>query len=261
MDATKAVAAGSAEGSVCALISDWDQKRYPSSRDLVAFETRPAWSDPRAGSGSRSTPALAVAGRTRDAWNQPQTYTVEVEKAFFIDGFECTSQCDGDVGNPLRMRVPVKVTDFAAASAPSISTVAISRTGKSATPPAAPDYQPSCDRVLTLEDAGFAAQPPDREYAVTIPATLKAADGQTLGYTLAGHRRQLAHARVHEFRRRTWRVGEEGGAELPFYARNLLAFTQWPAPLTRRIDAAAAFGDARASVARLPAMASTGGLA
>src|SRR5215203_3286849 len=44
-----------------------------------------------------------------------QHFTIEVERAFFIDGFKCGSQCDPDAANPVQMRAEVKVTEFAKA--------------------------------------------------------------------------------------------------------------------------------------------------
>ena len=44
-----------------------------------------------------------------------QQFTIEVEKAFFIDGFRCSTECDPDGWNPVRMRSEVKVAEFAKA--------------------------------------------------------------------------------------------------------------------------------------------------
>ena len=118
---------------------------------------------------------------------QPQNFTIEAERAFFIDGFRCTAECDADGWNPLRMRSEVKVADFAAALARvrhHRRGAACSKDGEAARPRR--DYELDASAALTLEDAGFAAQPPARNYAVTRAPISKSADGQTLGYTWAG---------------------------------------------------------------------------
>ena len=87
---------------------------------------------------------------------------------------------------------------------------------------------------LSLEDAGFQAQPPATTFLATLPADLKAADGQTLGYTWAGlvenwHQRAFtSFGDGHG----VWEKG--GGTLLPFYARNFPAVTQWAAPVSIR---------------------------
>ena len=35
-----------------------------------------------------------------------QTYTVEAEPAFFVEGFQCRVECSGDGYNPLRLTTP-----------------------------------------------------------------------------------------------------------------------------------------------------------
>ena len=45
----------------------------------------------------------------------PQSYTIHAEQAFFIDGFDCHVECDGDGRNPVVLRAPVRASDFAAA--------------------------------------------------------------------------------------------------------------------------------------------------
>ncbi len=83
------------------------------------------------------------------------------------------------------MRTRVEVATFGKAMR--VSSV----TGSGTTDVARPAQQPSTGRMrddgawLTLEDAGFNAQPPASRYAVTLDAALTSVDGQTLGYTWA----------------------------------------------------------------------------
>jgi uncharacterized protein YfaS (alpha-2-macroglobulin family) len=155
---------------------------------------------------------------------------VEAEPAFFVNGFWCTSECDADVRNPIRMRGPVRVADFTRAiSAADITSgdTAVSKTAKPRRQEDALDY----GWGLMLEDAGFEPQPPDRRYAVTLAPEMKSADGQTLGYRWVGivdnwHMRAFTSFGDGEG---VWE--KSGGAQLPFYARNMADVTQWAQPV------------------------------
>jgi hypothetical protein len=182
--ATRAVASATAPVAV-RLTTEWDKKRFPVASNMVVLETtsevRPeSWVrlqiDPQVPSPvGPATPAAE------------QHFTIEVEKAFFVNGFKCTSQCDPDAANPVEMRAEVKVTDFAkAVKALDLSATPARAVTKPATPPQRPDYEPDASSELTLEDAGFNAQPPSRTYAVTVDPSLTSADGQTLGYSWSG---------------------------------------------------------------------------
>jgi hypothetical protein len=228
VEATRRVAAGGPAVGF-RLTDDWDRERFPRAADLVALEaTAPvnpeSWVRLVLDGGLPSPAGPSTPG-------QPQSYTIRVEPAFFIDEFYCTSACDGDATNPLQMRVPVRVADFAAALRAIDITAGEQPVNKPPTPRARPDWQPDASPWLTLEDAGFAAQPPDRRYVVTAPATLRSADGQTLGYPWLGivdnwHMRAFtSFGDGHG----VWE--RDGGPQLPFYARNLRDVTQWASPL------------------------------
>ena len=228
VDATRRVAAGGGT-VVLRLTNDWDLKRFPRSPDLVAFETttvvRPeSWVKLVLDTALPSPVGPATPRET-------QTYTIEAENAFFIDDFRCTLECDADRWNPLRVRTPVKVAAFAAALRATDITSGEQPVRKPAAPRPRPAYEPDASDYLTLEDAGFAAQPPDRRYVVTAPATLEAADGQTLGYPWLGivdnwHMRALtSFGDGHG----VWE--KDGGPQLPFYARNLRDVRQWASAL------------------------------
>ena len=162
--------------------------------------------------GSGRRPDLANPGK-------PQTFTIHAERAFFIDGFRCRAECDPDRWNPVQMRRGVKVADFAAAAIVTDVTAAPTEVRKAAQPPKRDEARDASNRI-TLEDAGFAAQPPVRTYAVMVRADLRSSDGQTLGYPWAGvvenwHQRAFtSFGDGHG----VWEKG--GGATLPFYARN-----------------------------------------
>src|SRR5262245_43416207 len=89
------------------LTTDWDKKQFPPSPDLVAFEATTkvvpeSWVKLLVDGGVRSPAGSATPGK-------PQTFTVQVEPAFFIDGFNCRTQCEPDRRNPIKMRTGVKV--------------------------------------------------------------------------------------------------------------------------------------------------------
>jgi uncharacterized protein YfaS (alpha-2-macroglobulin family) len=226
VEATRRVAAGGTPVGL-RLTADWDRERFPASPDLVAFETttpvRPeSWVKLVLDAGLPSPSGPATPG-------QAQTFTVKAEPAFFVDDFFCTAACDADVANPLRMRAAVRAADFAAALTVSDITSGSQPVPKATSPRDRPEWAPDADEYLTLEDAGFDAQPPDRRYAVSAPATLVASDGQTLGYPWLGivdnwHMRAFtSFGDGHG----VWE--KDGGSQLPFYARNLQDVTEWAA--------------------------------
>ncbi len=206
---------------------DWDKKAYPPSRDLAVFETTTrvepeSWVRLLLDAGLRSPSGPATPGKA-------QEFTVQAEPAFFIDGFRCRTECEPDRWNPIRLRVPVKVADFGAAvSATDITAAATAGAVRRRAMPATQGDDPrDSSSDITLEDAGFDAQPPVRKYAVTARADLRASDGQVLGYPWVGivdnwHQRAFtSFGDGHG----VWE--KDGGVVLPFYARNFRDIRQW----------------------------------
>ncbi len=209
--------------------SDWDKKRYPAAPELVAFETvtpvQPeSWVRIAVDPDVPSPDGAATPGRV-------QTYTIEAERAFFVDGFRCRTACNPDAWNPIQLRSEVDVKAFAAAlSITDVTTTPGQPVSRSTTPSSKPR---DLDRgeQLTVEDAGFAAQPPVRTYAVQARADLKSADGQTLGYTWLGTVDTWHRPAFTSFGDGHGVWEKDGGAVLPFYARNFRDVKQWIAPL------------------------------
>jgi uncharacterized protein YfaS (alpha-2-macroglobulin family) len=219
-----------------ALTTDWDRERFPPAPDLVALETTSrvppeSWVrlvvDPNVPSpAGAATPGVA------------QEFTVQVEPAFFVEGFRCRTGCDPDRANPLTMRNPVRVTDFARA----LGAADVTDPGRRVpvTPPNAPrekdEFGEARDvsSALTIEDAGFDAHPPARIYEVTIAPELRAADGQALGYPWMGTVENWHRQAFTSFGDGHGVWEESGGALLPFYARNFRSVTQWVARLDPR---------------------------
>ena len=228
--AAKVKAASDAAQSIApvslVLARTWDTKTYKPSPDLVVLQA--ATPVP-----PESWVALEVDGRVPSRAGsavslKPQDYTVQVERAFFADGFNCTAACDPDSHNGIRFRVAVKADAFAKAlRAVDVTPGRAERTMTKSAPKTRESWEGDESTSLTVEDAGFFAQPPASTWAATLPATLTATDGQTLGYTWADlvenwHQRAFtSFGDGHG----VWETG--GGTALPFYARNFRNVKQW----------------------------------
>jgi uncharacterized protein YfaS (alpha-2-macroglobulin family) len=227
--ATRAIAESTAPISI-RLTNDWDKKKFPPAATLVALETT---SDVPPESWVRlllDDKVPSPAGGATPATEQH--FTIEGEKAFFIDGFRCSIECDPDGWNPVRMRSDVKVAEFAkAVKAQDLTAKPVRDVAKATTPRARPDYERDEGEELTLEDAGFNAQPPNRTYAVTIDASLTSSDGQTLGYSWSATTANWHQRAFTSFGDGHGVWESSGGAILPFYVRNFRNVTQWAAPL------------------------------
>jgi uncharacterized protein YfaS (alpha-2-macroglobulin family) len=210
--------------------SDWNQTEFKPAPQLLAFEVTTdvdpeAWLQLTLAGTVRSPAGPATPGTA-------QTYTVETERAFFIDGFYCTTGCDPDSRNALRFRTRVNVEDFAKA----ITVVdggngnPVARPAPVAKPRDADEYYEE-ENALTLEDAGYQPQPPDRRYIVTVRDDLKSADGQTLGYTWVGSVDNWHYPAFTSFGDGQGVWEKDGGPLLPFYARNFQDVTQWVVPV------------------------------
>ena len=209
--ATRAVTQASAPVGV-RLATDWDRKRFPPVPSQVVLETttevppeswvRIAFDEQLPSPAGTATPSSV------------QSYTIQVENAFFVAGFRCTAECDPDAWNPIRLRSDVTATDFAAGVKATewVSATTARTVTKPSSPAARRENERDQGNELTLEDAGFAAQPPSRTYAVTVDATLQISRRPDAGLHLERHGDELAPARVHQLRRRPRRLGERAAA-------------------------------------------------
>ena len=223
--ATRAIVSSSAPVRL-KLTSDWDRKRFPPSSDLVAFETVttvPPQSWVRLTVDGK-VPSLAGPA-TRDALDE---FTVQAEPALFIHGFACTEQCLPEYSNPLHLFSRVKTDAFAAAvTATDITNPAAPARVEKTAKPRDRQYDWDDSSRLSLDDAGFAAQPPARTYQVAVSSSLQSRDGQTLGYTWVGRVENWHREAFTSFGDGHGVWEKDGGAQLPFYARNFRAVTQW----------------------------------
>ena len=212
------------------LAKEWDRKRYPAARDMVALRiTTPvppeSWIKIETDGQVPSVAGLATSGRLQD-------FTIQLEPLFFVRGVSCIEFCDPDHGNHVEFSVPVKAAAFATAlRATDVTDARREQRLTKSTPRQRETWEQDESHELGLEDAGFPAQPPASTLLLSLPADLKASDGQTLGYTWAGlvenwHQRAFtSFGDGHG----VWETG--GGATLPFYARNFTDVRQWVAPV------------------------------
>jgi hypothetical protein len=227
VSATRQVARSNAPVEI-RLTDDWDRKRYPAAPDLVVFEARRIQPESHVNLTLASSVRSPAGPATPEA---PQEYVLQAERAFFVDGFWCTRECDGDRRNPIVVRGGVRPQEFATAVSVLDVTKAPERPVQKSGTPRQRDFDLDWSQHLTLEDAGFTAQPPDSRYMVTIAPTLKSVDGQTLGYTWMGAAENWHMRAFTSFGDGHGVWEKEGGALLPFYARNISEVTQWAAPI------------------------------
>jgi uncharacterized protein YfaS (alpha-2-macroglobulin family) len=229
-----ALNAASAEGIVLAFIAeDWDKKHFPPGSDLVVFETRPgvppdSWVDVLLDDKLAPGPEHKAAGAR-------QTYTIQLEPAFFVTGFVCSSGCDPEGYNPLRLRIRHGVTAEALATALTVTDItdpareiAVAR-GKSRTEE---ESERDASNSYSLDELGYSIQPA-HTYLVRVDSSLVSVDGQQLGFTWIGtiefwHKRAfLGFGSGHG----VWETS--GGPLLPFNVRNFKSANEWLAPIGR----------------------------
>ena len=204
--------------------STWDTERFPKSDRLVVLQTRTA---PPPEAWLAVTIAPTVRGRGGSAQPpQAQVFTIELEPAFFVNGFDCHSQCDPTLKNPILLRSAAHVAAVSSAMAVQDITSAPARAVARATTPNAADAA-DVSRGVSIEDAGYPSQPPARTYAVTLAPTLRSADGQVLGYQWLGVAENWHAPAFTSFGDGHGVWEKSGGAVLPFSARNIQRITQW----------------------------------
>jgi alpha-2-macroglobulin len=218
---------------------DWDRKAYPPADDLLAFETTVA---PPPESWLRVTLDASVQGRQGTAIpSKAQERTVQLERAFFVDGFRCRRACDPDDANALALRGRVTVPSLRkrlraadvtdpAHPAPLVPSAPRAAAVEEEEPDT--DAEDAYDRAssVSLEDVGLTLKP-GRSYAVSLDAATTAADGQALGYEWTGTVENWHQRAFTSFGAGHGVWESSGGPLLPFYARNLVTVSQWLAPL------------------------------
>ena len=168
------------------LATEWDKKKFPAAATLVVFETTSAvppesWvrlqlDDRLPSQAGGATPA------------GPQHFTIEVEKAFFIDGFKCETQCDPDAANGVRDAVGGQGRRLREGGQGARPVVDPGPPGGQAGDAAASARTTNLTSA-TRRRSRTPASTPSRRRALTpsqSTPSLTAVDGQTLGYAWSG---------------------------------------------------------------------------
>lgn len=210
------------------LTNDWDRVRFPPSDALVVVETT---TPPAPGGWLQVTidnrvPAAEGPERPPAA----QQSSVVLDPVFFARAFECRAQCDPSGYNSLEFSTNVNVADFARALVvKDITDPAHEQAVKASSPVKATGLDDN--EAQSIEDAGFDRQPPAHTFAYRLDPSLRATDGQTLGYPWVGIVENWHERAFTSFGdgHGVWET--DGGTQLPFYARNFRDITQWLSPL------------------------------
>lgn len=224
------------------LAQEWDKKAFPPSGDLVVLQTKTvpptdAWIKILVKETIPSAAGPATPGKV-------DSKTVRLEPTFFVTGFHCKSECDPDGYNPLNLTGSVRPSDLKA----SFRAWDVTETGKetllkpvegSADTPEETeyfggdgDYGYSSGRrsEVNADEMGYNFLA-GRSYLCRVDRTLKAFDGQTLGYTWMGRMENGLGPAFVSFDGGHGVWESTGGTLLPFHAKNLLDVVQWVQPL------------------------------
>jgi len=230
-------AATEAEGPVFAfLATDWNHKRFAPAPDLVVFETRP-------GVPADSWIQVIVDGELPGKQGAQrrgarQTYTVKTAPAFFVTGFRCTDKCDPEGYNPIDLTATADITEIRKAISvqdvtdPTHETALRQSAAKKKTTDGEEEEGFVEGQAVSLEDAGYAPQPPATTYIASLSSSLHSTDGQLLGYNWSGLVVNWHKSAFTSFGDGHGVWESSGGGLLPFYARNLRNVTQWAAPIS-----------------------------
>jgi hypothetical protein len=209
------------------LADDWKKGKYPDSSNLVVIETRPgvlpdSWIRLRLDERLPSPQGPAVPGKTQD-------YIIRLEPTFFVNGFDCHTACEPQTWNPVRFNS--KVHRKSAALAMSVFDVSQPEEEKPVdggkTSKRQQWWYSDFTNWITIEEAGFGAQPPATDYRVELSSDVTAENGQKLGYRWVGFVQNWHDCALISFGDGHGVWESDGGSVLPFHARNLRNVRQW----------------------------------
>jgi alpha-2-macroglobulin len=225
----KALAAAASDGEpvLSFIATEWNKERFKPGKDLVVLETKPGippdtW--------IRILIDDKLAPSARQVRGREQTFTLELEPTFFVNGTDCVAACDPEQRNAINFRTGGGVKFAEVQKAVSVADV---------TDPAKPvalkpkktdssyDY-PSWG--YGLDELGYTIQP-GHKYAIRVDSALKAFDGQQLGYVWTGNVEYWHRSAFVSFGSGHGVWESTGGPILPFHARNFRSVKQWLAPL------------------------------
>ena len=226
----KALAAAASDGEpiLAFIATDWNKERFVPGNDLVVLETKP---------GIPPDTAIQIliddklAQSPRQVRGREQAFTIELEPTFFVNAMDCIGGCDPEQRNAINFRTGTGVMFADVRKAVSVSDI---------TDPAKPvalkpkevnaDYDyPSWG--YGLDELGYTIQP-GHTYAIRVDASLKAFDGQQLGYVWTGNVAYWHRSAFVSFGAGHGVWEADGGSVLPFHVRNFRSVRQWLAPLS-----------------------------
>jgi uncharacterized protein YfaS (alpha-2-macroglobulin family) len=223
-------AANSTERVVVSSTATWDVKRLGAAApNLVVLQTTTV--PPPESHVRLEVPAGMRGAQGNVGTPRAQSYTMELERAFFVVNPDCLAECDPDGWNPLQLRRDALTANVRKSfSVHDITTATARPVARKAGAPAPAEGDSGTH--FTLEDLGFDSQKPASTYALRLDPTLQAMDGQTLGYPWVGVVTNW-HARAFTSFGDGHGVWEStGGTVLPFYARNFTTVRQWVAKVS-----------------------------
>jgi len=217
-------AASDGQAVMSFLAVDWNKKRWPPKNDLVVVETKPnvpldAWLQ------IFLDDKLAKSGRASSG--KPQTFTLQLDPAFFVEKIECTAECNPDSYNPISFRTNAGLQFERVQAATSV----VDESGR-ALPREKREIAEwrQIDHDYSLDELGYSLQPA-HTYTVRIDPSLEAEDGQKLGYVFTATIENWHKTAFISFGDGHGVWESSGGPVLPFHARNFLDVQQWLMPL------------------------------
>jgi uncharacterized protein YfaS (alpha-2-macroglobulin family) len=242
--ALAAMAANSSDPVAFVLAADWDKERFKPGDDLVVVETSVApppqsailaeIDDKVPGAQGRETPAT------------PQSYQFYMEPAFFVNGLYCTSPCSVEYYNSLIFRTAVSSKDVVGRlsawdttdpSKESALTLSMEKAKAAQEEETDEDWvdEEHPDRItsrLSLDTLGLELKPA-RTYVFKVDSSLMSTDGQALGYNWYGQVEYWHNTAFISFGTGHGVWEASGGAQLPFYSRNVTDVKEWFYPLPK----------------------------
>jgi len=232
-DAKKAKAFAAAKSSGQSVLSflatDWNKERFAPAKDLVVLETKPGIA-PDTNIEVLLDEKLATSA-SNVASGRAQSFVIELEPTLFVTGMDCYQECDPESRNAINFRsgggvMFAEVRD--AVTLTDITNPAKETAVKAKKVESEYDY-PSWG--YGLDELGFTIQPGHR-YRVRLAPSVKAIDGQTLGYAFTAEIEYWNRSAFVSFGAGHGVWEATGGPILPFHARNFKSVNQWLAPLT-----------------------------
>jgi alpha-2-macroglobulin len=224
----RASAAADAQPILSFIATDWNKERFIPGKELVVLETKPGippdtWIEILLGDKLAQSPRHARSGRE-------QTFTIELEPTFFVQGVECVAQCDPESRNLINFRTGSGLPFEAARKAVTLTDITDPANHVTVKPKATTAEYDYPSWGYGLDELGYTVVPGHR-YRVRVDPSLVADDGQKLGYTFTATVEYWQKSAFVSFGSGHGVWEATGGPVLPFHARNFKTVKQWLSPL------------------------------